>query len=134
MTQNHNIERVGRSTYQNRAMQPLSLHELSMMHDIKTKKINEKSLMSGKTSARRLSTSKTISSRTSPTVVAPGSSPEFSPGFSPGFPPGSPVPSVASSPCAGMVALATVAWEQKVVHDLWAWVSRKVRKNLILWF
>ena len=127
MTQNHNIERVGRSTYQNRAMQPLSLHELSMMHDIKTKKINEKSLMSGKTSARRLSTSKTISSRTSPTVVAPGSSPGFPPGFSP-------VPSVASSPCAGMVALATVAWEQKVVHDLWAWVSRKVRKNLILWF
>ena len=87
--------------------------------------------MPGKTSARRLSTSKTISSRTSPTVVAPGSSPEFSPGFPPGF---SPVPSVASSPCAGMVALATVAWEQKVVHDLWAWVSRKVRKNLILWF
>jgi len=112
-------------------MQPLSLHELSMMHDIKTKKINEKSLMSGKTSARRLSTSKTISSRTSPTVVAPGSSPGLSPGCSPGF---SPVPSVASSPCAGMVALATVAWEQKVVHDLWAWVSRKVRKNLILWF
>ena len=131
MTQNHNIERVGRSTYQNRAIQPLSLHELSMMHDIKTKKINEKSLMSGKTSARRLSTSKTISSRTSPTVVAPGSSPGLSPGCSPGF---SPVPSVASSPCAGMVALATVAWEQKVVHDLWAWVSRKVRKNLILWF
>lgn len=109
MTQNHNIERVGRSIYQNSAIQPLSAQELSMMHDLKTKKINEKSSGGGMASARRLSTSKTISSRASPTVVSPAAS-------------------VASSPCAGMVALATVAWEQKVIRDFWAWVSRKVRE------
>ena len=98
MTQNHNIERVGRSIYQNSVIQPLSAQELSMMHDLKTKKINEKSSGGGMASARRFST-----------VVSPAAS-------------------VASSSCAGMVALATVAWEQKVIRDFWAWVSRKVRE------